>query len=111
MIVSSARAGTCRYNDIAKKTVAVQSAQKQLRQQGDAAGGGSQQQAQGRQHGQWQQQPQGQQWQAAQNPSMSMSLGQELYRIALCTVFLLQAAAAGFVPFVGDEYAFSCLQT
>lgn len=35
--------------------------------------------------------------------SASHALGQEVYRVALTTAFLLQAVAAGFVPHIGAE--------
>jgi hypothetical protein len=37
--------------------------------------------------------------------SASHALGQEVYRVGLTTAFLLQAVAAGFVPYIGAEHA------
>lgn len=44
--------------------------------------------------------PQRQRRQQAGAPA-SQALGQEVYRVALTTAFLLQAVAAGFVPYIG----------
>jgi hypothetical protein len=46
------------------------------------------------------------QWQRQQQAGASAShaLGQEVYRVALTTAFLLQAVAAGFVPYIGAEH-------
>lgn len=71
-----------RYNDIARKTVAVHRAQTQRQLPG------AQQQQQQRQR---------------QGGSASLTLGQEVYRVALCTAFLLQAMVAGFVPLIGKD--------
>ena len=46
--------------------------------------------------------PQRQQQQQA-GASASHALGQEVYRVALTTAVLLQAVAAGFVPYIGAE--------
>lgn len=72
-----------RYIDIARRTVAVHRAQKQRLPPASAA------------------QQQQRQKQAA--TSVSHSLGQEVYRVALTTAFLLQAVAAGFVPYIGAQ--------
>ncbi len=72
---------SCRYNDIARKTVAVHRAQNQRQ-----PSGAQQQQQRQRQGG-----------------SASLTLGQEVYRVALCTAFLLQAMVAGFVPLIGND--------
>jgi hypothetical protein len=36
--------------------------------------------------------------------SASHAFGQEVYRVALTTAFLLQAVAAGFVPYIGAQH-------
>ncbi len=75
----------CRYSDIARHTVEVHRVQKQKLPPAMAA-------------------PQRQRQQQA-GASASHALGQEVYRVALTTAFLLQAVAAGFVPYIGAQHA------